>query len=127
MSCTPAGFCTFYRSVTAGCFPFLSVLNGSYYGIFLPLIFHCISDVYIRPQERTFEFYGKECRSSRDFRCSNGCTDWLAIWVILSEEGVNVSHTWEDGQNEYLVTRKINTGRGGLSVPTLGSSSWAHS
>lgn len=41
---------------------------------------------------------------------------------------VNVFHMWEKAQNGYLVTRRINTGRGCLSVHKLGSSSsWVHS
>lgn len=127
MSCTSAGFCNFYRSVTARSFPFFFALNESYYGIYpvpnLSLHNGCI----FQTTEKNSWTVWKRVQTTQRSRVFNRMQfKWIAFPITLLEEGVNVFPTWQEGQNEYLVTRKINTGRGWLPVHTLGSSSWAH-
>lgn len=88
MSWTPAGFDNVYRSVTAGWFSFFFVLNESFNGIYavadLPLLIQCIS----RTTKGISGSCGRECRSPRDPGYSVVFSDWIALGVILLEEGV---------------------------------------
>lgn len=87
MSWTPAGYHNFYRSVTAGCFPFFSLLMKVFMAFILSLIYHCMSNVYLKPQNGTSGSYGEEYRLPRNPGGSAGCSDWIALWIILLEEG----------------------------------------
>lgn len=56
-----------------------------------------------------------------------GLSFGLSCLGLRGGRGVDAFHMCEDGQNEYLVTRRIHIRRGWLSVHKLGSSSWEHS